>query len=256
MASYPGRGFRMIGNVHYVGTAGVSSHLFPSASGHILIDAGFPKDGPTILQHVRGLGLDPRDIRFILLTHAHIDHIGGAAFLARETGALMCIGERDRRAAEEGSATLLELAGTEPFPIGRVLRDGDLIELGGTVIRVYSTPGHTPGCCSFGFEAEEGGRRYASFLFGGPGTHVLEPAVIAKGVYGGTREDFGRTLERLESLPVEVWLGAHPSQSGTFEKYARLQKGESPNPFIDPAGWKAYLRGRREAFLRVGQAKG
>jgi metallo-beta-lactamase class B len=240
----------MIGNVFYVGTASVSCHLFASDAGHILIDTGFPKDAATILTNIGGLGFKPRDVEYILLSHAHIDHIGSAARLAREIGATMCIGERDKAAAEQGSTTLLELAGTETFRIDRVIREGDVIRLGETAIRIHETPGHTPGCCSFGFDVTEAGRTYPGFLFGGPGTAVFEPSLVKRGVYGGIREDFGRTLDKLESLPVEVWLGAHPGQNRTFEKYERLMKGEKPNPFIDPAGWQEYLRSRREAFMK------
>lgn len=250
MAAYPGHGFQIIGNIYYVGTASVSCHLVTSTAGHILIDTGFPKDADAILQSIRGLGFKPEDVKMVLLSHAHIDHIGSAARLAREIGADMCIGERDRVAAEQGSDTLLELAGTEPFKIDRVIRDGDVIRLGDAAVRVVETPGHTPGCCSFGFEVEEGGRSYAGFLFGGPGTQVFEPALVRKGVYGGVKEDYARTQDRLDVMPVEVWLGAHPAQNRTFDKYERLRNGEAPNPFIDSAGWKEYLRNRRNAYMR------
>jgi metallo-beta-lactamase class B len=241
MADRKARAFHLIDNVYYVGTEEVSSHLFATSDGHILIDACCPGDGPAILDGIRQLGFDPGGIRYLLVSHAHDDHLGSAAFLAAETGATVCIGEADVAGAENGSTTQLGLTGIETFKVDMPLKEGDLITVGDISIRVYHTPGHTPGCCSFGFDVHEEGRVYGGALFGGPGTNVFAPENIEKNIYGGSMDDFFGTVRRLLTFNVDVWLGAHPYHNETFSKHAARQQGATPNPYIDPQGWRSFL---------------
>ncbi len=235
--------FRMIDHVYYVGSQRVSSHLLASEEGHILIDTCMPEDGPGILKGIAELGFNPKDVRYILITHAHIDHLGSASLLAEQTGATLCIGEADVEAAEKGSTNRMGLTGFEPFHVDLSLKEGDVIAVGSSEVRVYHTPGHTPGCCSFGFKVGDNGRNYDAFLFGGPGLNVFKAENLRRGIYGGTRDDFQKTLDRLDTLDVEVWLGAHPGQNRTFQKHELLTQGAEPNPYADPRGWKAFLQG-------------
>jgi metallo-beta-lactamase class B len=244
--------FRMIGDIYYVGDRGVSSHLITSDDGHVLIDTCMPRTGPFILKSVVDLGFDPRDIKYILVTHAHIDHLGSVKLLAEVTKAEVCIGEADMEAAEKGSTTSYGLVGFEPFKVDVPLKEGDTITVGDKEIKVYHTPGHTPGCCSYGFRVENNGNEYEGFIFGGPGVNVFVKANLQRNIYGGTIQDFKSTLDRLESLPVEVWLGAHPGQNKTFDKLELLRGGVKSNPYIDPKGWKEYLKrikGKLQRFL-------
>jgi len=234
--------FQIIDNIYYVGTKKVSSHLFTSSYGHVLIDACFPEDGSTILQNIKTLDIDPRDIRYLLITHAHIDHLGSAAYLADQTGACVCIGKRDVPAVEQGSKTQYDLTGFMPFKIDKTLSEGDNINLGRISIQIYDTPGHTPGCCSFGFEVEDRGKRYDGMLFGGPGVNVFQKENLKRNIYGGTIKDFMSSVRRLLTFDADVWLGAHPGQNNTFEKREELQQGKEPNPYVDPEGWKDFLK--------------
>jgi len=244
-------GFWMIDNIHYVGTERVSSHLFTSEEGHILIDTCMPEDGPAILKNISALGFDPGDIRYILMSHAHIDHLGSTKFLAEATGAKVCIGEADVQAAERGSTSKMGLVGFSPFKVDIALKEGDEVSVGERDILIYHTPGHTPGCISFGFEVQDEGHKYSGFIFGGPGVNVFQPKNLEKGIYGGTLQDFQSTLDRLDALQVQVWLGAHPNQNNTFQKLELLKKGAKPNPYIDPEGWKAFLQTLREKLKRL-----
>jgi len=246
-----GAGFWMIDNIHYVGTERVSSHLFTSEKGHILIDACMPDSGPDILKNISTLGFNPRDIRYILISHAHIDHLGSTKLLANETGAKVCIGEADVEAAEKGSTWKMGLVGFSPFKVDVPLEEGDVTSVGDKEIHIYHTPGHTPGCISFGFEVNDEGRKYNGFMFGGPGVNVFQPEGLRKGIYGGTLEDFQSTLDRLNTFKVEVWLGAHPGQNRTFQKLELLSKGAKPNPYIDPDGWKGFLQNIRDKMQKL-----
>lgn len=242
MTGYDCNSFQMIGNIYYVGTEQVSSHLFASGDGHILIDACMPDSGPSILKGIRDLGFSPGDVQYLLISHGHIDHLGSAAFLAGETGATIWIGEADVEAAEIGSKTRLGLMGYKTFKVDRIFNEGDVISVGNNSITIYHTPGHTPGCCSFGFDVQEQDRTYRGMLFGGAGTNVFEEEYLRKDIYGGTIDDFQKTLKLLLSFDIDVWLGNHPQQNKTFQKIKLLRQGVSPNPYIDPAGWKDFIR--------------
>jgi len=248
--SYDAPAFRMIDNVYYVGSRYVSSHLITSEEGHILIDTCMPDTGPFILKGIIDLGFNPKDIKYILITHAHIDHLGSTKMLAEETGAKVCIGEADMEAAEKGSTTKFGLIGFTPFKVDTPLKEGDILALGDKEIHVYHTPGHTPGCCSFDFKIDYEGRKYKVFLFGGPGQNVFEEENIRMEIYGGTLQDYKKTLDRLETFQVDVWLGAHPGQNNTFGKLELLNEGVTPNPYIDPEGWKAFLKRLKDSLQR------
>src|SRR5688572_19052771 len=79
--------FRMIDNIYYVGASGVTAFLITTPSGHIVTDGGFAETAPIILENIRKLGFNPRDVRYLLNSHAHYDHAGGLAALKRTTGA-------------------------------------------------------------------------------------------------------------------------------------------------------------------------
>lgn len=252
MRNYDCHSFHMIGNIYYVGTRQVSSHLFASKGGHILIDACMPDSGPSILKGIRALGFSPDDIRYLLVSHGHADHLGSAAFLAGETGAAICIGEADVMAAEKGSKTRAGLTGYKTFKVDRVLNEGDVIAVADNSIIIYHTPGHTPGSCSFGFDVQAQGQSYKGILFGGAGTNVFEKKNLERDIYGGTIDDFQKTLKRLLSFDIDVWLGNHPQQNKTFQKLEQLRRGASRNPYIDPDGWKDFIRAnlaKAEGFL-------
>jgi len=234
--------FQIIDNIYYVGTKKVGSHLFTSDDGHVLIDACYPDDGSVISQNIRTLGIDPKDIRYLLISHAHTDHLGGASYLSDQTGACVCIGKRDVHAAEHGSKIQKGLIGFTPFNIDKALSEGDCINVGQISIQVYDTPGHTPGCCSFGFEVEDRGKRYKGMLFGGAGVNVFQKENLKRNVYGGTIKDFINSVKRLLTFEVDVWLGSHPSQNHTFEKREQLQQSSESNPYVDPQGWKSFLK--------------
>jgi len=234
--------FQLIDNIYYVGTTKVSSHLFTSGDGHVLIDACYPDDGSVISRNIRTLGIDPKDIRYLLITHAHTDHLGGAAYLADQTGACVCIGKRDVHAAEHGSKIQKGLTGFMPVKIDKALREDDCINVGQISIQVYDTPGHTPGCCSFGFEVKDRDKRYNGLLFGGPGVNVFQKENLKRNIYGGTIKDFINSVKRLLTFEVDVWLGAHPGLNHTFEKREQLQQSNESNPYVDPQGWKSFLK--------------
>jgi len=102
--------FRMIDDIYYVGSRFVSSHLITSEEGHVLIDTCMPDTGPFILKGIVDLGFYPKDVEYILISHAHVDHLGSTRLLAEETEAKVCIGEAHVEAAQKRDPTKMGLA--------------------------------------------------------------------------------------------------------------------------------------------------
>ncbi len=254
--------FKIIGNIYYVGSKFVSCHLFTSEEGHILIDAGMPGDGPIILKNIKEIGFNINDIKYLLITHSHLDHIGSAAYIKKETGAIVCVGDADIPAAEqkqikrydrygnktESVISVDELSNNErvfmnfsPIKVDQTLNDGDLLKIGTTEIQVYHMPGHTSGSCTFGFQVEYSGKKYNGLLPGGIGVNVFNENLLKNNIWGANIKDYIIGLKQMQSMDVDVWLGAHPFFNNTFEKVSQINQNKSSHPFIDADGGKEFL---------------
>lgn len=246
--------FRLIGNIYYVGASEISSFLIATPEGHILIDSGFEATVPLTRAGVRKLGFRFEDIRILLNSHAHIDHAGGHALLKRLTGARIVMSAADARLlARGGRGDVLpvneEVIAYEPAQADRVIGDGGHVTLGGVTLTAHLTPGHTQGCTTWTMVVEEDGKKLDVVFYGSttllPGVRLVENPK-----YPGMAQDFARTFRVLKSLPCDVFLGPHGSQFGLRDKARRLAAGEKPNPFIDPAGYRAFLARSEEIVLR------
>ncbi len=246
--------FRVIGNIYYVGARDVSSFLITTPEGHILIDSGFKETVPLIREGVRKIGFQFEDIKILLNSHAHIDHAGGHALLKKWTGARIVMSAADADLlAQGGKGDFLpvgdEVVSYEPAKADRIIRDGDQVTLGGVTLTAHLTPGHTKGCTTWTMTVAEGGKRYDVVIFGG--TTIL-PGVrlVGNPKYPGIAEDFAMTFRVLKSLPCDVFLAPHGSMFGLGEKARRLAAEATPNPFIDPAGYRAFIAQAEQVFLQ------
>lgn len=150
--------FKIVGNIYYVGARGISSYLIATKDGLILIDTGSITMGDTILQSIRELGFDPKNVKFILSTHAHFDHVEGHAKVVRATGAkVVALGVDAQSLAAGKDMSALGFEGWEPVKVDRVIKDGETVELGGVSLRAMWLPGHTPGGTSW-LTTVEGGQ--------------------------------------------------------------------------------------------------
>lgn len=203
--------FHIVGPIWYVGSEGLASYLIRTPAGAILVDGTMAQNVPGILRNIRAIGVRPRDIRLLLVTHAHFDHVGGDAAMVRATGARVFAGARDVPALESGippGEVDYRAVSFPPVHVTRGVRDGDLLRFGGLVIRAVATPGHTPGCTSWDLSWEErGGPFHVLFLCSlTPGGNRL----VGNRRYPGIVTDYRHSFDRLATWPADVVLPAHP----------------------------------------------
>lgn len=238
--------FAITDNIYYVGNDFFSSHLVKTSKGLILIDTpAYLQTSYLLTESIREVGFDPHDIKWIFNTHAHYDHVGCTRILQEHTGAKIALGINDKNLLEEADRFL-------SFEVDNYLTHKEVFEFGDTRIICHSTPGHTPGTMSFTFNTTINGCRYKAGIFGGPGLNTLKKEGYG---YKGNFKDFEKTLEYLEKLNFEIWLGAHPFVNKTFEKYYQLKKGKEPNPFIDKKGRKKFLKDLKVRLEKLKQKK-
>ena len=231
---------KVIGNIYYVGSAALASFLITTPQGHILINSDFEATVPVIRASVEKLGFKFTDIRILLGSHAHGDHMEGDALVKELSGARVMAMEQDVPWLRKMTP------GNKPHPVDKVLKDGEQVTLGGSTLTAHLTAGHTPGCTTWTTKAEENGKSYNVLIVCSVGINPGYVLVNNKD-YPSIADDYARSFKVLRSLPVDVFLGAHGSFYGLEAKYLNLQKGGA-NPFIDPAGFKAYLDEKETAL--------
>lgn len=230
---------KIIGNVYFVGSEQLGSFLITTPEGHILINSDYEETVPVIRAAVEKLGFKFTDIKILLGSHAHPDHMTGDALVKELTGARVMAMEEDVPALNNMRP------GGKPHPIDRVLHDGDMVSLGGTTLVAHLTPGHTKGCTTWTLKTIENGKTYDVVVVGSVSLNAAN--LVNNPTYPNIQEDFIKSFKVLRSLPADVFLGSHTGFYRMTEKYARLEKGEA-NPFIDPAGYKALVDSSEQAF--------
>lgn len=214
---------RLFGNSYYVGTCGITVLLVTGPEGHILIDGAVDAAVPSILANVRALGFDPRDIRTLVGTHEHIDHMGGFAALKAATGARLLVREPARAVVESGQVARDDpqygiIDAMIPVAVDGVIADGDVVRVGPLALTAVATPGHTDGGTSWHWRSCEGTRCI--------GLAFLDSLTAV------SRDDYRfsdhpdrvarlrTTLARVRSIPGDVFVTAHPGFANMFERLA------------------------------------
>jgi metallo-beta-lactamase class B len=242
--------FKIIGNLYYVGASDITSYLIVTPQGSILLDGGFAETAPQIEANIRTLGFRPEDIKILLNSHAHFDHAGGLAALKRVSHAALDASAEDAALMARGGKDDFFFGDRHPFePVqtDRILKDGDQVELGGVTLTAHITAGHTKGCTSWSMRVEDGGRPY-DVVFICSLSVLAGYQLIDNPKYPHIAADYAHSFDVLKSLPCDVFLGAHGQFFGLQGKIARLKRHESGNPFVDPAGYRAYIDRAEQAF--------
>lgn len=239
---------RMFGNLYFVGTRPASTHVIDTGDGYILIDPAHLESLFLVLHNMWTLGLDPRKIKKILVSHAHHDHSDALNALVKLTGATTYLGHLDlpRARGEAGIHPII------PFEPDVLLHDGDTVTLGNTTVEIRETPGHTPGTISFFFNVTDGTRTLRAGMHGGVGLNTLNSEYLIKAGEPFTRRDqYFASLEKLRAEHVDIHVGNHVGNNDTIGKLKALEEGAAENPFIDESAWGRFLDKCRDKLIAL-----
>ncbi|MSU76793.1 MAG: subclass B3 metallo-beta-lactamase [Gemmataceae bacterium] len=241
---------KVVGNVYYVGSKDLATYLITTPEGHILINSSFDRTVPLIQKSVESLGFKMTDVKILLASHAHSDHVAGHALLQQVTGAKVFVMRGDDQVIASGGKGqyFYPKDRWSPCKVDRVLEDKDEVKLGGVTLVARRTPGHTRGCTTWAWSVADGGKKYDVVVIGSPNVNPGYQLVNNK-EYPEIADDFAKTFAILKSLPCDVFLGAHGGYYGMVERHALLKNGKA-NPFVNPEGYREYVALKERAFRK------
>jgi metallo-beta-lactamase class B len=239
--------FKVFDNLYYVGVGYVGSWLITTNQGLILIDTleGAYKEHP--IEAIRKLGFDPRNIKYVILTHYHLDHTAGAARIQELPGVRLVMGDADWDALAKAPNP-----NNERLPRRDVaVKDGDTVTVGSTTIRLHVLGGHTPATLGVDFTVYDAGKPYRAFMFGG----------AAPGPGRQAAEQFLGSVNRIEQMQdgVQVRIVTHAWMDPEF--WARVdrlmsRKPGDLHPFVAPDVFRAWIAElKTTAAARLDEAK-
>jgi len=246
---------RIHANTFLVGTCGISSILITGEQGDVLIDGGTEAGADLIAANIRKLGFRLTDVKYILQSHEHIDHVGGVARLQRLTGAQVVASRAAAKVLTTGVANPEDpQAGMQkPIPLARVdriIEDGGQVRLPDILLTAVATPGHTPGALTWRWESCKAG--------------ICRSMVYADSLTPVSRDDyrfsdhpqylaaFRASIAKVATLPCEILLTPHPSASDMVKRLA-LAKVDTPNQCVDYAAGLTKALDARVAKEAAGQ---
>ncbi|MDE3253801.1 MAG: subclass B3 metallo-beta-lactamase [Bacteroidota bacterium] len=248
--SKPYAPFRIAGNLYYVGSYDLASYLITTPKGNILINTGLASSYSQIQQNMESLGFRFQDIKILLTTQAHYDHMGAMAAIQKSTGARLMADAREADVLASGGKTDYALGklGTTYQPVhpDRLLYDGDTISLGGMHLVMLHHPGHTKGSCSYLFTVRDEKRSYRVLIANLP-TIVTDQPLNSIKSYPEAVSDFAYTLQAMKKISFDLWLASHASQ---FHLHDKHHPGDTYTPyaFKDQKGYETALSELQKAY--------
>jgi len=246
---------KVFGPIYFVGTYPTSSHLIDTGDGLILLDIGYHDTFDLLLDNINELGFDVNDIKIILISHGHFDHTGPAKILRDMTGAKIYMSKKDLKMVigecDYSYSSEWENRDKYYFTPDVLLSDGDIVSLGNISIKCIETPGHTDGTLSFFFDVTDGENTHLAGMFGGAGTNTLtEEFLLEFNLPFENRKKFLNSIDLLEKINVEIFLGNHVVNNKTDIKLERVRNGEK-YAFYAPEEWKVFLKSRKQRLFDV-----
>ena len=252
----------IVGNLYYVGTYDLAVYLITTREGNILINTGISDSVPAIRANIEKLGFKFADIKLLLATHGHWDHVAAMAEIKRLTGARMLMHEDDAELLATGGGFDFRFPqgrGTvyEPIKVDQTLKDGDKVRLGEVELTLHHHPGHTKGASSFTYTTQDAGRKY-NVLIVNMGTINRGVTVSFMPGFPKINEAYGTTLAKQKQMKPDVWVSSH---AGHFNMHDKYKPGDpyDPNRFVDPKGYVAkiefYEKRYRDQLKKEEEAK-
>jgi metallo-beta-lactamase class B len=236
---------KIFDNVYVIGNAGTVVYVIRTSAGLVMIDAlGANQVDSVLLPGFKALGLDPAQVKAILIGHGHADHFGGSAYMQEHYGSRIYISEADWSLMENPPPARGGRQGGAPTPLPKrdqILAEGQPIAIGDVKVQVVAIPGHTPGSMGFIFPVKDDGKTRMAALYGGT---VLTPGIISDEGLQTYLRSVARFKEATREAGVEVEIQNHPLMDPIQVKLDRLRmrtKGQ-PNPFVvGTNGYQAFL---------------
>jgi metallo-beta-lactamase class B len=252
----PQQPFRIFGNVHYVGTRGLSAILLTSSAGHILLDGAITSSAAMVMDNIRAAGFKVEDIRLIVNSHPHYDHAGGIAAIQRASGARVAALAASARVLERGSSGTDDpqygvVPPMEPVPRVDVVRDGETLHVGPLAVTARATGGHTPGSTSWTWRSCEADR-CLDFVYADSLTAVSAEGFLftRSKEYPTVIAEFEKTFATLSTVPCDVLLTPHPEASDLWGRLAKRGQGAVPDPLVDSTACRRYAENGRNGLTR------
>lgn len=250
------RPFQVFGNIWYVGDSWVCVHLIDTGDGLLLIDSGNCGATAMLVQAIWEAGFNPADVKWIIHSHGHLDHIGGALFFKRMFGTKLYLGEPDAVMFRE-RPWISAIQDTNDdcdalFEPDYAIKEGDVLTFGNTTMTFFLVPGHTEGCIAAFFDATDGDRTVRCGYYGGFGFNTLQKDYLIE--IGDpeyrARQIYLDSLRKVRGQKVELFLGNHCINNDTLDRRRRqIENPEGSNPFIDDQAWTEYLDQKRFELL-------
>src|SRR3954447_20781954 len=238
-------------NVYFVGVCWVSAWAIRTNDGVVLIDTLHEPHVDQLIANLGKVGIDLSDIKYVLMTHGHFDHVGGAAklkpLLPNAKFVMTQIGWDEAMESARGSESTPRRWSMIPQQV--VVKDGDVIDIGGNTFGVLEAPGHTLGTASYSFDVKDGTNTYRAITVGGLGLNAIKDSKQVE-AYIASVDRIG-ALVKQTNQPVTVHLTTHPFSNGLMEARDRLaaRKPSQPNPLVDPEGLLKQLAGLRKGAV-------
>lgn len=238
--------FKIFGNLYYVGDKKICCHLIDTGDGLILFDTGYRNASHQLLQSIYEMGFNPKDIKYIVHTHGHFDHMGAGDEFRDMFGCKVFMSAVDTQLLRERPDRALLDWG--PMKFDEIcwpdveINDGDHIKLGNTDIRCVLTPGHTLGTMTFFFDVTEGDTTCHVGYMGGAGFLTIYREYCKEfGIEEDKCAHMFKSIDKLWNEKVDIVLGNHPNQNCSIEKRQHMIENPGSNPFINPLSWRIFL---------------
>jgi metallo-beta-lactamase class B len=237
----PFKPFHIIGNIYYVGTNDLACYLIVTPSGNILLDTALEQSHDIVTQNIETLGFKLKDIKIMISSHAHFDHVGGHADMKAATGAQVFASAADAVVLESGGTKgFYPLGNYKPVKVDRIIKDGEKVKLGDVELTAHLAPGHTEGNTAWTMIATEGDKKYdvvfAASMSINEGVHLVNFKP-----WPGIADAYARSFAMLKKLHCDVFLGPHARFFDLETKVQQFNAKPAKNPFIDPVGYQQFI---------------
>ena len=249
--------FQIYGNLYYVGDSWVCAHIVDTGEGLLLFDAGNCGAEAMLIQAIWEAGFNPADVKWLVMSHGHVDHIGAANFFKRMFGTKLYLGAPDAEMYRTRPELSVIQESTdfmdELFVPDVEIHDGDKIRFGNTDVQFYLVPGHTVGCIACFFDVTDGKETKRVGYYGGFGFNTLQKDFLIE-IGDPTyemRKIYLESIKKVRDEKVEIFMANHTNNNDLLNRRQYMLDHPGEKPFVDDTLWKNYLDMKYNDLLKL-----